>query len=135
MGFMQINGISYDVPQEFDLINAIDEHSETYRISLGSVNPTDEDNNKYKILFAAIDARTCGVFLTTPVIFAEGAYLLKMSLATVDVYKKPYGTFYEIESGIKDTKIEVIKEGNNDYNRRASAAKGEKINRKRKVTS
>lgn len=134
MGFMQINGINFDIPQELDLTGSLDEYSGTYRISLGIVEPTPDQCAQLDPLFAAIEQQRRGLFIES-IMFGEGNDRLKMDLATVDVYKKPYGTFYELESSIADTKLSAIKEGTKrDTNRRASVAKGSKTDGKRKAT-
>ena len=130
MGTIKIDGIAYTIPQEFNLAESLDEHSGTYRISLGDVNiPIQE----YEKAFTALDSKTKGLFIET-LEFQEGNQVLKMTLATIDKYVKPFGIFYDIESNIKDTRLIVIKDTTNDRNRRKSTSTNKKIDGKRKDT-
>lgn len=136
MGLVQFNGIEYSIPQDLALAESLDDRAGTYRISLGIVDPTEDQRAAYEPLFAALESHRKGLFLEQAVIFEQGNYVLKMALATLDVSKYTFGTFYELESAINDTTLSTIKESKaNDRNRRKSSAKGEAIDGKRKTTN
>jgi hypothetical protein len=137
MSTLLINGIEYTIPQELDLINSFDERTEAYRISIGKVDPTEAEQSQYAAVFTALDSRKLrSGFIEAPITFTQNNQRLTMLLSMVDVYKKSFGTFYEIESGIEDTTFSVVKEQTiNDRTRGANTVTSKKTNGKRKVTS
>jgi hypothetical protein len=80
----------------------LDETEGVYRISIGMLNePLNDAAEEYQRLFNALDKRMP---------FVENMHIsvadeeLTFKLAYVMRYRKPYGTFYEIEATQKDLK-------------------------------
>jgi hypothetical protein len=117
----------YTIPQDLQLTLAdtLDEHREVIRVSLGIVNPSKEDQEKFNILFSRLEEKSEKGFIDGFTI-TEGDTILNIELATIIKTEKPYGIFYDIEAAISAAHFSK---------RIDNESKGKKVKRKRKTTN
>lgn len=119
----------FQIEQQLHLLESLDDHNGTYRISLGSIHT----QKQYKRLFAAFDPYLKDLFIED-ISFNEDEITLHMLLATITKHTTRFGTFYEIESTLADTN--VYKKGiKDDDNRRDTSIAKDKKTKRRRNTS